>query len=71
MSEVVKKIEQPLTRDPKPGEFVRLWNGELGLCLGRWINNGTWDGSYRVKHEDGAIGYWFPTRIRALGVTIT
>lgn len=65
-------MSKPSARHPIKGEYVRLWTGELALCLGRYINpsDGTWDGSYRVRHEDGTEGYWYPTRLVALGVTL-
>lgn len=53
---------------PKKGEYVRVWTGELGVCLGKWIHRGRWDGSYRVRHEDGTEGYWFPKGMTPLGV---
>lgn len=68
-------MKRPSARHPIPGEYVRLWNGELAVVLGKSeipdaTSGAKWDGSYRVQHEDGTVGYWYPTRLVCLGTTI-
>jgi hypothetical protein len=45
--------------------------GELGALVGPRIFNGQWDGSYEVIHTDNTIGYWYPSRFKWRGFTIS
>lgn len=52
------------------GQWVKLWNGQGGVCLGPWINNYTWDGSYYILDLDYTVHYLYPSKFEWTGMTL-